>query len=90
LNEQTRTGPAHVALWYQGSCGAGVGRNEILEMVNFYIHHHADARMIQPATMNLVEQLLKRHSKLAKLVSASSMDPQRVKQATKETRDTVF
>jgi hypothetical protein len=105
MNERTRTGAAHVALRYltdneelaivqiarlMGSCGAGVGRDEVLDMVNTYIHHHADARMIQPATMNLVEQLLKRHSELAKLVSASSLDPQRAKQATRETRDAVF
>jgi hypothetical protein len=67
-----------------------VGRDELLDMANSYIHHHADARMTQPATMNLVDHLLKRHRELAKLVSASLLDPQRAKQATKETRDAVF
>jgi hypothetical protein len=73
-----------------GSCGAGVSKDELLEIVNSYIHHHKDARLIEPATMSLVEQLMARHEELVKLVSASSMDPQRAKQATKETRDAVF
>jgi hypothetical protein len=73
-----------------GACGAGISRDELLDIVNTYIHHHADPRMIEKASMGLVDQILKRHSVLAKLVSASSMDPQRAKQATTETRDAVF
>jgi hypothetical protein len=99
-NEKTRTASAHEANRYltnneelaivqiarlMGSCGAGVSKDELLEIVNSYIHHHDDARLIEPATMSLVEQLMARHEELVKLVSASSMDPQRAKQATKET-----
>jgi hypothetical protein len=72
-----------------GSCGAGIGRDELLDIINTYIHHHEDSRMFEPASMGLVNQILKRHSDLTKLVSASSMEPQRAKQATKETRDVV-
>jgi hypothetical protein len=104
-NERKRTGAASKASRYltnneelaivqiarlMGSCGAGIGRDELLDIINTYIHHHADSRMIEPASMGLVDQILKRHSDLTKLVSASSMDPQRAKQATKETRDAVF
>ena len=73
-----------------GSCSAGIGREELLEIVNTYIHHHVDSRMMEPATMRLVEMILKKHTMLTKLVSASSMDPHQAKQATKETRDSVF
>ncbi len=73
-----------------GSCGSGVGRAELLEIVNTYIHRHTDERMLEPATMRLGDEVLKGHSELTKLVSASSMDPQRAKQATTETRDAVF
>ena len=104
-NSRKRTGAASKASRYltnneelaivqiarlMGSCGAGIGRDELLDIVNTYIHHHEDGRMFEPATMRLVDQMLKRHSDLAKLVSASSMDPQRAKQATIETRDAVF
>jgi hypothetical protein len=104
-NEQNRTGPASSAKRYltnneelaivqlarlMGSCGAGVGRDELLDVINSYIHHQEDSRMIEPATMKMVDQMLKRHKELTKLVSASSMDPQRARQATKETRDAVF
>jgi hypothetical protein len=105
VNARNRTGPANVAKRYltnneelafvqiarlMGSCGAGVGKEELLGIVNSYIHHHEDARLFEPATMRLVEQLMSRHNELTKLVSAHSMDPQRAKQATIETRDAVF
>jgi hypothetical protein len=27
-----------------GSCGAGIGRDELLDIINTYIHHHASCR----------------------------------------------
>jgi hypothetical protein len=81
-NGKARTGPASASKRYltsneelaivqiarlMGSCGAGVGRDELLEIVNSYIHHHEDARLIEPATMRLVEELMKRHTELINL-----------------------
>ena len=63
--------------------GSGVSPEELLMLTNEYIHHHADSRMIEPATKKTIRGMLGRHKGLAKIVSTSSMDPKRAEQATK-------
>ena len=59
----------------------GIGKKEILELVNGHTHHSLDECMCQPTSMSHIEGLIGWHKVLVKLVKASSMDPKWANQA---------
>jgi hypothetical protein len=72
------------------ACGRGICTEELLELINIYIHQQKDARLIHPATMKTVRGFLNRHKGLVKIIQTSSIDPKRAEQACEDTRDGMF
>ena len=71
--------------------GRGITKNELLELINLVLKEKNESTHFVPATMKTVHGLLKRNKQLSsKVRSASSIDPSRSAQATKETRDSMF
>ena len=71
--------------------GRGITKYELLELINLVLKEKNESTPFVPATMKTVHGLLKRNTQLSdKVRSASSIDPSRSAQATKETRDSMF
>jgi hypothetical protein len=70
--------------------GHGVTRPEVLSVINNYLLRDVDERIKEEASMKTVRNMINRHSDLAKIVNACSIDPKRAQSANKETRDAVF
>ena len=70
--------------------GHGISKRELLNVVNDYQHEKAIDGDYVPASDKYMRGLFKRHKSLVKICGSSSMDPQRAKQATEETRDAQF
>ena len=58
-------------------------------MINEHIHQKVDARDAIKCSEKVLHAILKRNKDI-KMGSAGSLDPQRAKKATKDTRDAVF
>jgi hypothetical protein len=68
----------------------GVSKEEVLKMIDEYIHIEEDERTRVECSEKILRGLFKRYKDLVKIVSACSLDPQRAKKANTETRDAVF
>ena len=73
-----------------GGMGYGITRDELQEIISNLTNFDVDEREKVEVTDKVVRGLFKRHSDLLKIVQASSLDPKRAKQASKETRDGMF
>ncbi len=71
-------------------CGQGVAREEVLAIIDDYVHIEEDKRASVECSEKVLRGFLSRHSDLIKLIAAGSLDPARSKKATAETRDAVF
>jgi hypothetical protein len=89
LTEQEEESIVHICLT-MGKAGQGVGRDELLDMINEVVNKDVDEREREVATDKVVREILGRHPDLMKLVNSGSLDPLRAKKANKKTRDTVF
>ncbi len=104
-NIQTRTVPASDSCCYLtsneesslihlctvlGAMGYGVTRDDLHEFADDLVNQDVDERQRVPISKHVTEGLLLRHKELVKVVSAASLDPKRVRQATEETRDAMF
>jgi hypothetical protein len=72
-----------------GNMGHGVTHQEALAMIDDHIHQKVDRRDAMECSEKVLRAILNRHKDI-KLGSAGSLDPQRAKKATKDTRDAVF
>ncbi len=72
------------------SMGQGVSKQEVLMMIDEYIHIEEDDRRRVDCSEKILRVLFGRYTDLVKIVAACSIDPQRAKKANTETRDAVF
>ena len=72
-----------------GNMGYGVTHQEALSMIDDHIHEKIDARDAVECSEKVLRAILSRNKEI-KIGSAGSLDPQRAKKATKDTRDAVF
>jgi len=72
-----------------GSMGYGITRDELQEIVSKLTNFDVEQEKVE-VTDKVVRGLFRRHGDLLKIVQASSLDPKRAKQASKETRDGMF
>jgi hypothetical protein len=70
--------------------GQGVSKQEVLLMIDEYLHIEEDDRRRVDCSAKILRGLFERHTDLVKIVAACSIDPQRAKKANTETRDAVF
>jgi len=70
--------------------GYGITRDELQEIVSNLTNFDVDVRESQEVSDKVIRGLFHRHGELLKIVQASSLDPKRAKQASKETRDGMF
>ena len=73
------------------TCGRGLCKEELLDLINLILLEKSDKRQFVPATMKTVDGLIKRHQDLnTRLSNASLLDPACASQACEETRDSMF
>ena len=73
------------------SCGRGLCKEKLLELINLVLLEKSDKTEFVPATMKIVDSLMNRHKDIkTRLSSASSLDPAQAYQACEETRDSMF
>jgi hypothetical protein len=72
-----------------GNMGYGITRQEALSMIDDHIHQKVDERDALECSEKVLRAILSRNKDI-KVGSAGSLDPQRAKKATKDTRDSVF
>ena len=73
-----------------GNMGYGITRDELQDIVSNITNWQADEREVVEVSDKIVRGLFSRHGELLKIVQASSLDPKRAKQASRETRDAMF
>jgi len=73
-----------------GSMGYGITRDELQDIVSGITNWQNDEREFVYVSDKIVHGLFSCHGELLKIVQASSLDPKRAKQASKETRDAMF
>jgi hypothetical protein len=82
---------ALVQVWCQlGSMDAGITKPEALAMIDEYTQIDMDNRERVECSEKELRSLLIRYKDLVKVISAGSLDPQRARKATRQTRDNVF
>jgi len=70
--------------------GYGITHDELQEIVSDVTNFDVDERERHEVSDKVVRGLFRRHGDLLKIVQASSLDPKRAKQASKEMRDGMF
>ena len=72
-----------------GNMGHGITHQEAISMIDEHVHGKVDARDAVECSEKVLRAILSRNKEI-KIGSAGSLDPQRAKKATKDTRDAVF
>ncbi len=73
-----------------GGMGYGITRDELQDIISSVTNWNTDEREFVEVSDKVVRGLFSRHGEHLKIVQASSLDPKRAKQASKETRDRMF
>ena len=89
LTEQEELSIAQM-VWVLAKGGQGVAREEVLAMIDDYVHIEEDEGAKIECSEKVLCGFLSWQSDLIKLIAAGSLDPVRSKKATAETRDAVF
>ncbi len=61
------------------SMGNGVSKQEVLKMIDEYIHIKEDERKREECSKKVLRGLFERYTDLVKIVDACSLDPQRAR-----------
>jgi len=70
--------------------GYGITHDELQDIVSNITNWHADECEVVEVSDKIVHGLFSHHGELLKIVQASSLEPKRAKQASKETQDAMF
>jgi hypothetical protein len=90
LTEQDKLSIAQL-FWGVAKCGQGVTREEVLAIIDNYIHIQEDEwARVECCSEKALHGLLSQNSNMIKLIVAGYLDPVQSEKATVDTRDAVF
>jgi hypothetical protein len=70
--------------------GYGISKPELKTLIDDYVNSDAILQEMEDSSDKIIANVLKRNPDLAKFLSAGSLDPQRARQATEQTRQYFF